>query len=408
MAEVPFLPTPEHLPGANIKVVGIGGAGCNAINRMIASGVMGVQFIAMNTDRQSLAQSKAHVQLPLGPSSSRGGLGAGGNPEKGATAADESRDEILAALSGADMVFITAGMGGGTGTGAAPLVASYAREQGALTVSVVLTPFAWEGPRKAEKAMQGLTNLRGASDTVIVVSNEKLLAVCERGTKMPDAYQMVDGVLIQGVRGIADLILRPGLVNLDFADVESVLKDGGEAFIGTGVGRGEEAVMDALQKALASPLLERGTQGYATNVIVSVMAHPDHVGFNEFSTAMNYLHDRFEGRAEIKPGQVMAPELEDRVIVTVLASGFEPSDAMATNHYSRSALDSDAAPHNTPSGRVYGEVPPDAMHSMHPQPSTPTRLMPQGPTPSGELGNAGDDLHVPAIIRLSQGRLPIE
>ncbi len=416
LPEVPFLPSPEHLPGGNIKVVGVGGAGCNAINRMLQSGVTGVQFIAMNTDRQSLAQSKAHVQMPLGPTSSRGGLGAGGNPDRGAVAAEESREEILAALSGADMVFITAGMGGGTGTGAAPLIAAYAREQGALTVSVVLTPFAWEGPRKAEKALGGLANLRDTSDTVIVVSNEKLMSVCERGTKMTDAYQMADGVLIQGVRGIADLILRPGLVNLDFADVESVLKDGGEAFIGTGMGRGEEAVMDALLKALASPLLDRAADGFATNVIVSVMAHPDQVGFSEFSTAMNYLHERFEGHAEIKPGQVLAPEMEDRVIVTVLASGFESATSSTSlSLYQRTVAPAmDTAPHNTPSGRVYGEVPPEAnpaFSSSHLPPSTPTRLMPQmaqGPTPSGEMADQAEDLHVPAIIRLSQGRLPIE
>jgi cell division protein FtsZ len=312
------------------------------------------------------------------------------------------------------MVFITAGMGGGTGTGAAPLIAAYAREQGALTVSVVLTPFAWEGPRKAEKALNGLANLRDTSDTVIVVSNEKLMSVCERGTKMTDAYQMADGVLIQGVRGIADLILRPGLVNLDFADVESVLKDGGEAFIGTGMGRGEEAVMDALLKALASPLLDRAADGFATNVIVSVMAHPDQVGFSEFSTAMNYLHERFEGHAEIKPGQVLAPEMEDRVVVTVLASGFEAATSSTSlSLYQRTVAPSmDNAPHNAPSGRVYGEVPPDTHTSHLPggqlPTATPTRLMPQGPTPSGEMANQAEDLHVPAIIRLSQGRLPIE
>ncbi len=410
MSEIPFLPSPASLPGANIKVVGVGGAGCNAINRMVDSGVAGVQFIAMNTDQQSLATSKAHVNLPLGPLSSRG-LGAGGNPDKGAVAAEESREEILATMQGADMIFITAGMGGGTGTGAAPVIATFARELNALTVGVVLTPFGWEGPRKAEKALAGLANLRQTADTVIVVSNEKLVSVCDTKATMADAYKMADGVLIQGVRGIADLILRPGLVNLDFADVESVLKDGGEALIGTGMGRGEEAVLDALQRAMACPLLERTNQGHASNVIVSLMAHPEQIGLAAVQTAMNYLHERYEGNAEIKLGQVQAPELEDRVMVTVLASGFDDS-ATAGDLYHRATSVVPAAapaaeplPHNGPSGRVYGEV--AAAHAdLHPM--TPTRLLPQAPTPSGEVAGLADDLHVPAIIRLAQGRLPIE
>ena len=403
MSEIPFLPSPMALPGANIKVVGVGGAGCNAINRMVESGVTGVQFIALNTDQQSLSHSKAHVVLPLGPISSRG-LGAGGNPEKGAVAAEESREEILAALQGADMVFITAGMGGGTGTGAAPVVATYAREQGALTVGVVLTPFAWEGPRKEDKAMNGLSTLRDTADTVIVVSNEKLATVCDRNATMDDAYQIADSVLIQGVRGIADLILRPGRVNLDFADVESVLKDGGEALIGTGMGRGEEAILDALQKALACPLLERTNQGHATNVIVSLMAAPESTGYAAIQTAMNFLHERYDGNAEIKLGQVLAPELEDRVMVTVLASGFVV-DSPVLQSTRLVQVEAPIPPHHGPSGRIYGDA---AVPNTELHPVTPTRLLPQGPTPNSDMGSSNDDLHVPAIIRLSQGRLPIE
>ena len=404
MSDIPFLPCPVSLPGANIKVVGVGGAGCNAIDRMIQSGVTGVQFIAMNTDQQSLAQSLADVKVPLGPLSMRG-LGAGGNAERGAVAAEESRDEILAQIQGADMVFITGGMGGGTGTGAAPIVASCAREFGALTVAVVLTPFRWEGINKADKAMMGLENLRNTADTVIVVSNQKLLALCERNVKAKEAYRVADGVLIQGVRGITDLILRPGTINGDFADVEAVLRNGGEALIGTGQGRGDEAILDAVQRALDCPLLEHSLDGVATKVIVSIMANWDRIELSALETAMNFLSDHYRGRADIKPCQVEAPELEDRVLVTVLASGFGEVDADAhLSRYDSVPLPEPPASHGD-TGRVYGDLP---MPSEPAHTLTPTRLLPQAPTPSGELSGGADDLHVPAIIRMTQGRLPIE
>ncbi|WP_243317542.1 cell division protein FtsZ [Geothrix paludis] len=429
MSETPFLPCPHSLPGANIKVLGVGGAGCNAINRMIESGVTGVQFIAMNTDQQSLSQSKAHLKLPLGPQSSRG-LGAGGSAERGAVAAEESREEVLAALQGADMVFITGGMGGGTGTGAAPVLASFARELGALTVAVVLTPFAWEGRKKGDLALSGLANLRETADTVIVVSNERLKAVCDARVTMKEAFRVADGVLIQGVRGIADLILKPGIINGDFADVEAVLRDGGEALIGTGAGRGEEAVMDALKKALACPLLERAQTGAAANVMVSITADWEVMEASAIETAMNYLQEHYNGRPDIKACTVEGEGMEDRVLVTVLASGFDGEDKLLQDrrHSLNLAGAVEAAaptlvaagiqpvdgqavlpvngqailPVNGPSGRVYGEVPASE------QGPTPTRLLPQAPTPSGELPGGNDDLHVPAIIRLGQGRLPIE
>jgi cell division protein FtsZ len=406
MPDIPFLPSPITLPGANIKVVGVGGAGCNAIDRMIQSGVTGVQFIAMNTDQQSLAQSKAHVKVPLGPISMRG-LGAGGNAERAAVAAEESREEILAQLQGADMVFITGGMGGGTGTGAAPIVASCAREFGALTVAVVLTPFRWEGVNKADKAAQGLANLRETADTVIVVSNEKLLSLCEKGVKVKEAYRVADGVLIQGVRGITDLILRPGSLNGDFADVEAVLRNGREALIGTGNGRGDEAILDALTRALDCPLLERENTGVASQVIVSIMADWDRVELSAVETAMGYLSRHYHGHADIKLCQVDAPELDDRALVTVLASGFSdhlenlpaPPDAIVPAHPEPARAGGD-------NGRVYGDAPQGQQPGE--QPRTPTRLLPQAPTPSGELNTLAEDLHVPAIIRMTQGRLPIE
>ncbi len=407
---IPFLPSPVHLPGANIKVVGVGGAGCNALDRMVQSGVSGVQLIAMNTDQQSLAQSMAHVKIPLGPMSMRG-LGAGGNAERGAVAAEESRDEILANLQGSDMVFITAGMGGGTGTGAAPVIASCARELGALTVAVVMTPFRWEGPGKTQKAFQGLDNLRNTADTVIVVSNQRLLALCEKNVKAKEAYHVADGVLIQGVRGITDLILRPGTINGDFADVEAVLRNGGEALIGTGQGRGEEAILDAVQRALDCPLLERSMDGHATKVIVSIMANWDRIELSALEAAMNYLSEHYNGLADIKPCQVDAPELEDRVLVTVLASGFDDERTFTypTSHFDSVPLLGDkptAARGHSESGRVYGEGQSGNADSAHN--TTPTRLMPQGPTPSSEIAGGNDDLHVPAIIRMTQGRLPVE
>ena len=408
MPDIPFLPSPVTLPGANIKVVGVGGAGCNAIDRMIQSGVTGVQFIAMNTDQQSLAQSKAHVKIPLGPLSMRG-LGAGGNAERAAVAAEESREEILAQLQGADMVFITGGMGGGTGTGAAPIVASCAREFGALTVAVVLTPFQWEGVNKADKAAQGLENLRNTADTVIVVSNQKLLTLCDKGVKVKEAYRVADGVLIQGVRGITDLILRPGALNGDFADVEAVLRNGREALIGTGAGRGDEAILDALTRALDCPLLERENTGVASQVIVSIMADWDRVELSAVETAMGYLSRHYHGHADIKMCQVEAPELDDRALVTVLASGFSNDGGEYAAAEPRPAPVPEPRAGGGDGGRVYGDAP-QAQHPQGPGSDhlTPTRLLPQAPTPSGELATMAEDLHVPAIIRMTQGRLPIE
>ena len=433
MSEIPFLPVPADLPGANIKVVGVGGAGCNALNRMVEGGVTGVQLIAMNTDQQSLATSSAHLKLPLGPATSRG-LGAGGSSQKGALAAEESRDEILGCLAGADMVFITAGMGGGTGTGAAPMIASYAREQGALTVAVVITPFAWEGKGKGERALAGLDNLRQTADTVIVVSNERLKAVCDARVGMKDAFRMADGVLIQGVRGIADMILRPGMINADFADVEAVLRDGGEALIGTGQGRGEEAILDALKKALACPLLERAQGGAAGQVMLSITANWERMELSMVETAMNFLQEHYGHRPDIKPCTVDAPEMEDRVLVTILASGFDGEELMLRERRHSLNLSDDPNPRprgggedrtynvapmphaaanvvlptTVTSGSVYGEMPaiPGAPAALNPP--TPTRLLPQAPTPSGEVAGFNEDLHVPAIIRFGQGRLPME
>jgi cell division protein FtsZ len=295
------------------------------------------------------------------------------------------------------------------------VLANYARELGALTVAVVITPFAWEGRKKGDLALSGLSNLRDTADTVIVVSNERLKNVCDARVTMKEAFRVADGVLIQGVRGIADLILKPGIINGDFADVEAVLRNGGEALIGTGAGRGEEAVMDALRKALACPLLERAQSGAAANVMVSITADWEVMEASAIETAMNYLQDHYSGRPDIKACTVEGEGMEDRVLVTILASGFDQEERLEEErrhslhlgsdspvYTQAAAIQSQPLPAGVVSGRVYGEV------SANEQGPTPTRLMPQAPTPSGELPGMADDLHVPAIIRMGQGRLPIE
>ena len=411
MNDIAFLPTPVQLPGANIKVVGVGGAGCNALNRMIESGVSGVQLIAMNTDRQSLDQSKAEVRIHLSPSLMRG-LGAGSNPQRGAEAAEQSRDEILESLQGADMVFITAGMGGGTGTGASPVIASCASELGILAIAVVLTPFSWEGLGKGKRATKGLEDLRNVADTVIVVSNEKLKHYCPPNANVAEAYKAADSVLIQGVRGISDLILRPGIVNVDFADVEAVLRNSRRALIGTGEGMGDDAILEAIKKALDCPLLEGEHHGPASTVIVSVMANWQHVAHSAIEKAMMHLSDHYKGQPDIKLGQIDAPELDCRVIATILASGFDnafceaqPADAL----YKMPPFESMAE--TVPIGSttcIYGEGHKTVSGEFSNPTSTPTRLTPHPPTPSGEIDGHSQDLSVPAIIRIPPGRLPIE
>jgi len=321
MNDIAFLPITDRPPGANIKVVGVGGAGCNALNRMAESGVSGVQFIAMNTDKQSLANCKAEVKIPLGPSMR--GLGAGGDSGRGQDAAEESRSEILSAIQDADMIFIAAGLGGGTGTGAAPVVASCASELGILSVAVVLTPCSWEGIGKGRIANAGLNDLRNVADTVIVVSNEKIGSYCDKNVNTFDAWRAADSVLIQGVRGISDLILRPGIINVDFADVEAVLRGSREALIGTGEGGGDDAMLEAVRKALDCPLLDGNHTGGATKVIISVMADWHQIPYSAIEVSMKFVSEHFKGLPDIKLGQIDAPELKGRVLVTILVSGFD-------------------------------------------------------------------------------------
>jgi cell division protein FtsZ len=313
---------------AIIKVIGVGGGGSNAVNRMIESGIRGVEFIAMNSDIQVLDLSAAPKKVQLGAAATRG-LGAGGNPEMGKTAAEESRNEIRKVLEGADMVFITAGMGGGTGTGAAPVIAELAREIGALTVAVVTRPFTFEGPKRQRMADNGVTSLMGRVDTIITIPNDKLLNVVERKTTLIDAFRVADDVLRQGVQGISDIITIPGQINVDFADVRAVMSNAGPALMGIGYGMGEQRALQAAQSATSSPLLEQTIHG-ARGLLVNITSSDD-MTLAEASEAMQYIQGLCDSEeANIFFGTVVDPTMEDQVRITVLATGFVPATPEGT------------------------------------------------------------------------------
>ena len=305
---------------AVIKVVGIGGGGVNAVNRMIEVGLKGVEFIAINTDAQALLMSDADVKLDIGRELTRG-LGAGANPEVGRKAAEDHIDEIEEVLQGADMVFVTAGEGGGTGTGGAPIVAQVARSLGALTIGVVTRPFGFEGRRRQVQADQGVEDLRAEVDTLIVIPNDRLLSLADREISVIDAFRQADHVLLQGVSGITDLITTPGLINLDFADVKSVMHAAGSALMGIGSARGEDRAMQAAEKAISSPLLEAGIDG-AHGVLLSVSGGSD-LGLFEINEAARLVSDAAHPEANIIFGAVIDDTLGDEVRVTVIAAGFE-------------------------------------------------------------------------------------
>ena len=308
---------------AVIKVVGIGGGGVNAVNRMIEVGLKGVEFIAINTDAQALLMCDADVKLEVGRELTRG-LGAGADPEVGRKAAEDHIDEIAAALEGADMVFVTAGEGGGTGTGAAPVVARVAREAGALTVGVVTRPFSFEGNRRAAQAEGGVTTLREEVDTLIVIPNDRLLSISDRNVSMLDAFKSADQVLLSGVQGITDLITTPGLINLDFADVKSVMQGAGSALMGIGHAQGEDRAVKAAELAIASPLLEASIDG-AYGVLLSIQGGSD-LGLFEINEAARLVQEVAHPEANIIFGAVIDDALGDEVRVTVIAAGFDKVD----------------------------------------------------------------------------------
>ena len=305
---------------AVIKVVGIGGGGVNAVNRMIEVGLRGVEFIAINTDAQALLMSDADVKLDIGREKTRG-LGAGANPNVGMEAAEDHADEIEEVLKGADMVFVTAGEGGGTGTGGAPVVAKIARSLGALTIGVVTRPFAFEGRRRAQSAEEGIANLREEVDTLIVIPNDKLLSISDRNVSMLDAFKQADQVLLQGVSGITDLITTPGLINLDFADVKSVMSNAGSALMGIGSARGENRAVEAAELAVSSPLLEESIDG-AQGVLLSIAGGSD-LGLFEINEAAAMVSAAVHDDANIIFGATIDDALGDEVRVTVIAAGFE-------------------------------------------------------------------------------------
>lgn len=304
-----------------IKVVGIGGGGCNAVDRMIEARIGGVEFVGVNTDQQALGRCSADVQIRIGEQVTKG-LGAGSDPDKGRDAADESRDELKDALGGAEMVFITAGMGGGTGTGAAPVVAQVAQSVGALTVGVVTKPFSFEGAKRREQAQRGLDALKSEVDTLIVIPNDRLLTVCDQTTTIAESFRMADDVLRQGVQGLSELITTPGDINLDFADVRRIMASAGQALMAIGVSTGDNRAVEAAQAAIESPLLDVNIHG-ATGVLFNV-ASAGTLGLHELNMAAQVIAEVVDPGAEIIFGSSTDPDLGEEVKITLIAVGFSP------------------------------------------------------------------------------------
>lgn len=313
-----------------IKVIGVGGAGNNAVNRMIDEEIQNVQFIAMNTEEQALDQSKANIQMHIGKDTTRG-LGAGSNPVLGEMAAREDEENIRKALTGTDMVFVTAGMGGGTGTGAAPVVCEIAKSMGILTVGIVTKPFLFEGKRRKDNAEGGIARMRNNVDSLIVVENNNLLKAVPKGTSMVQAFQEADGILKKGVQGITDLITIPGFINIDFADIKTIMKDSGVAHMGIGVAEGEQRALDAAISAMDSPLLSTSVKG-AKGLIVNVTGGMD-LGLSEVSTAVNYIKEYLDPDANIIFGTIVDERIHDAVMVTVVATGIEENEQQRVIKY---------------------------------------------------------------------------
>ena len=356
---------------AKIKVIGVGGGGSNAVNRMISLGLQGVEFIAVNTDAQALLHAMAPKRMQIGEKLTRG-LGAGARPEIGEKAAQESRDDILEALRGSDMVFVTAGMGGGTGTGAAPVVAEGARELGALTVGVVTKPFSFEGPIRRKRAEAGIEALKKHVDTIITIPNDRLLQVVDKRTPITQAFSIADDVLRQGVKGISDLIAVPGLINLDFADVRSIMTDAGSALMGIGEASGENAAVDAAQAAVNSPLLETKLDG-ARGILLNITGAADSLTMYEVGEASTTIQESAHVDANIIFGAGIDDTLGDTVRVTVIATGFDEPETIGVPHKQQPAK---SAPQQAPQQPAYQS------HFQQPQaPQAPQQPQTQAPVP---------------------------
>ena len=335
---------PESEAAAKIIVVGVGGAGNNAVNRMVDEGIVGVEFIGVNTDKQALQSSKAASSMPIGETLTKG-LGCGGKPEIGTKAAEESAEEITAALQGADMVFVTCGMGGGTGTGAAPVIAKIAKDMGILTVGVVTKPFRFEAKQRMKNALSGIDALKEVVDTLIVIPNDRLLEIVEKKTSLPDALKKADEVLQQSVQGITDLINVPGLINLDFADVSAVMKDKGVAHVGIGRAKGDDKAIEAVKTAISSPLLESTIEG-ATDVIINISGD---ISLIEANDAASYVEELVGENANIIFGAMYNEDAQDEVSITVIATGIKEK---------KSAETAKAAPEFKPQAGLHSNVSP--------------------------------------------------
>jgi len=409
----------EEQLGARIKVIGVGGGGGNAVNRMIQAGIKGIEFMVANTDVQAMRNSLAPVKLQIGGKLTKG-LGAGANPEIGKQAALEDTDRILEALSGADMIFITTGMGGGTGTGAAPIIASLAAELGALTVAVVTKPFGFEGKRRRIQAEQGIRSLRETVDTLITIPNERLLNFVERATSLNEAFTIADDILRQAVQGISDLITVPGEINLDFADVKTIMHGMGMALMGTGVSSGEHRAVEAAQRAISSPLLEEASIEGAKGVLINITGGPDMTLF-EVHEAASIIQEAADEEANIIFGTVIDPRMKDEVKVTVIATGFDSATKgfLNTRGEQLSSGNARAASGTAPAPfRPFAPKEIAAQHEVSPEVAAQPQVGAEGeiydppffrkgfsrPDGSGGFGpmassDFGNDLDIPTVIR---------
>ena len=375
----PMEVVPEMTPIASIIVIGVGGGGCNAVNRMIKSNVKGMGFITVNTDAQALYHSEAPTKINIGKATTKG-LGAGSNPDIGRQAAEESADEIREAIKGADMIFITCGMGGGTGTGAAPVIAELAKEQGILTVAVVTRPFAFEGHRRKTQSEEGLDNLRTKVDTLITIPNDRILSVIDKKTPITDAFMVVDDVLRQGVQGIADLITVHGMINVDFADVRTVMENAGSALMGIGYGTGENRAIEAAKAAIESPLLEMSIDG-AKGVLFNITGGND-LSMYEVDEAARIITEASDAEANIIFGAVINDSYTGEVKITVVATGFDAVPRSSTSFRQHSSL-------NRPGIGMSSS--PSSNRDRDNMMSTPI------------MRNAEDELDIPAFIRKKMG-----
>ncbi|MGQ0646262.1 MAG: cell division protein FtsZ [Gemmatimonadaceae bacterium] len=390
---------------ARMKVVGVGGGGGNAVNRMIDEQLEGVEFISINTDAQTLLSSKSDVKIQIGKKLTRG-LGAGARPEIGRQAIEENRDEVSRSLTNADLVFVTCGMGGGTGTGAAPIVAELAKEVGALTVGIVTKPFLFEGRKRMRQAEMGITDMRTHVDTMIVVPNERLLAVVGKGIPFQDALKKADEVLLHATQGISTLVSRTGLVNVDFADVRTVMQNGGSALMGTGIGRGDNRAMEAAQQAISSPLLDNISIAGSTGVLLNITGGGD-LTLGEVTQISEIVHEAAGDDAEIIFGAVHEPAMQGEIRVTVIATGFDRALGHTGSHSTPSHHPVSAAgstrtviPINT--GRVAPPPRPTPVRPVAPAADPNRRFAPPTtppPSPSGRSSEQIEDLDIPTFIR---------